>query len=496
MSYFNGKLGQMINQNYVANALLRLQYFPNVKKSGEELPPIFSSATLTDGAALDLIPLAKGGRRWMEFRTRRFDGLVRRLKMPHPVDYSRLVTHMVDNWAQIQNSLGNHKSKIQPDVYSDGRIIQMDYVDSLAEYTEDSTYAHGKRFKVSTDISNFFPSVYSHSIDWALRGKSVAKKNRHSKSWEPLLDKYSSACVHGETNGLPIGPATSNILSEIILQDIDKKFPDVQFVRHIDDYIAYFNTLDEAELFISRLQAEIAEYGLDLNTRKTQIDYLGNGRIENWLGEVLTAIRAGTDELSVVRMLQHAEGLASRYKSKSVLKFALKMIFRDDESESRGSTTIIGELIRITYFHPHIIPLLSGEFSRASRRSDLSVFEEPLKVQIRSAARRHESDAVLWLLYILKQYIDCGVEEELVEAVLDMNDSLVMAGLSSLFPIYNPAIAKKLKSFQYDDDYDFDDYWLARYTLFVSGDLVRSDMSPFEGDWMGILRSHGVTFTL
>ena len=46
-----------------------------------------------------------------------------------------------------------------------------------------------------------------------------------------------------------------------------------------------------------------------------------------------------------------------------------------------------------------------------------------------------------------------------------MNDPLVMVGLSVLVPSRDHAIADKLRNIQYDDDYDYDDYWLARYQL-------------------------------
>lgn len=484
----------MIDRDYVINALLRLQYFPSVKKAGDELPPIFSSSTFSDVAAKDLGAIFRGGRRWVEFRTRRFDGLVRRLKLPHPVTYSRLVTHIGDNWNQIQNMLDSGKSKIQPEWHSDGRIIQMDYADSLEEHAEDSTYAHGKKFKVSTDISNFFPSVYSHGIDWALRTKSVAKRDRSKKSWEAQLDLFSSNCMHGETNGLPIGPAASNIISEIILQNIDRRFSDVHFVRHIDDYTAYFDTLDDAEVFISRLQSEVAEYGLDLNTRKTQIEYLGDGHTDNWLAEILTSIQLGGDDLTVVRMLQHSEALSAKNKSKSVLKFALKLLLHDGQRDETYSLPVVNELIRICYFHPHILSILSSEFNKIPNSIDLSDFAAPLCEQVQAASRRHESDAVLWLMHILVRRIGCIPGTDLVQDILAMNDPLAMVGLSVLAPSHDHAIADKLRKIQYDDDYDYDDYWLARYQLNLSGALSPWDLTDFEKRWMNTLKGHGVTF--
>lgn len=47
----------------------------------------------------------------------------------------------------------------------------------------------GKRFVVKADISTFFPSIYTHSIPWALVGKAVAKQNRSKSKWFIKLTK-------------------------------------------------------------------------------------------------------------------------------------------------------------------------------------------------------------------------------------------------------------------------------------------------------------------
>ena len=51
----------------------------------------------------------------------------------------------------------------------------------------------GKKYLVKVDISQCFPSIYTHAIPWALVTKEVAK-NTASKRYED--DEYSGLRVH------------------------------------------------------------------------------------------------------------------------------------------------------------------------------------------------------------------------------------------------------------------------------------------------------------
>ena len=61
-------------------------------------------------------------------------------------------------------------------------------------YEDDYPEPHlliGKRYQVKADISNFFPSIYTHSIPWALIGKKLSKENKDGeKFWFNEIDLY------------------------------------------------------------------------------------------------------------------------------------------------------------------------------------------------------------------------------------------------------------------------------------------------------------------
>lgn len=129
------------------------------------------------------------------------------------------------------------------------------------------------RHMVKADISRFFPSIYTHSVPWALHSKSVAKKDRSLNLLGNRLDELCRSMQDGQTLGIPIGPDTSSIISEIILANIDvtlRKYCN-NAVRSVDDYEIYCDSKAGAEKALSVLQSSLKDYELELNTLKTKI---------------------------------------------------------------------------------------------------------------------------------------------------------------------------------------------------------------------------------
>lgn len=489
-----------LNSKFVTEALLQRQYLPHVKKSGEELPPIFESTSFSEAAAeaLSREPLKFAS--WVEFRTRRFDGLVRRMGIPHPVPYSRLVMHIRDNWASLESKLDSEKSQIKPEWHSDGRIIHMDYVDHAAEHGRFTKLSHGKHYMVKADISNCFPSIYSHALDWALRTRPVAKADSRpsSTAWEYWLDTYARSCVNNETKGLLIGPAVSNLLSEIVLQRVDDALSGFAYLRYVDDFSAYFSTRDEAEEFLVQLQRALAVFRLDLNRRKTHIVSLREGAGDAWMSEILSHLPAEREDLAIARFLQHAELIAQRHPGQSVLKFAAKTVLGHSDRADVTSELVIDELIRMTHFHPQLLPILSREIGKlktpdAAERERLAI---ALRSQVPRAVRGSESDSILWILYMIRVQLrrPLKLERSVFRALIELDDDLVWVALARLEPARTGAVARHVRSLPYADDSDRQEHWLARYEFWRVGRLLVGDLSTQERSWMRALKVKRVVF--
>ncbi len=166
-------------------------------------------------------------------------------------------------------------------------FIEMAETDLVSE-------AHKYKFVVKTDIKNFYPSIYTHSISWALHGKDDARADRFTFALlGNKLDKLFQNANDGCTNGLPIGPAISDLLGDIILsavdrecsKDLKKKKIDFVGVRFKDDYRFLCNSKTDTEIIIKSLQTQMRYFNLSLNEGKSDIKELPEGLFRPWTYE-------------------------------------------------------------------------------------------------------------------------------------------------------------------------------------------------------------------
>lgn len=191
----------------------------------------------------------------------------------------------------------------------------------------------GSRFVVECDISQCFPSIYTHAIDWPILGKDHAKKNLHGKicQWSHDIDQFAMNITNGETHGLLIGPHASNLLAEIILTRIDNSLFEngFRFIRHIDDYACYTDSEADAHNFIIELEAQLAQYGLSINQKKTSLRKLPTTKEEDWIRalSVFRPNRNNCKKNDVVQLLDAAVSAMEHFKGDvSTLNYAFQML--------------------------------------------------------------------------------------------------------------------------------------------------------------------------
>ncbi len=150
------------------------------------------------------------------------------------------------------------------------------------------------KFVYTTDIKNFYPSVYTHSIAWAIHGKKTIRrlKNRSDpRFFGNRLDKLFQNANDGCTNGIPIGPVVSDLTAEVVLSRVDrilsrsvkKELDDnVVIVRYKDDYRILANTEGQGKRVVKALQSALKEFHLELNEAKTECHKLPDGLFRPW----------------------------------------------------------------------------------------------------------------------------------------------------------------------------------------------------------------------
>lgn len=135
---------------------------------------------------------------------------------------------------------------------------------------------------LQVDVSKCFPSIYTHSIGWAVKSKRLAK-SKAKGSFDGEFDNLMQLTNYRETNGILIGPEVSRIFSEIILQKIDLNLiekmhdsgytisKDYEFRRYVDDYFIFYRSDDVKNSIIKNLEHCLLDYKMYLNEAKTSI---------------------------------------------------------------------------------------------------------------------------------------------------------------------------------------------------------------------------------
>jgi len=262
-----------------ANQLLERGYFPR------ELPPCFTTAPFAafiarSRGSLPSAPLQRWTRS-VAYNLGRPGGLRRPLKIPNPFSHLVLAEEIERHWAVLDTHFRSAKaSASRPRVT---RVLGRAVVPRLRIGELPKLRARrwrGARYFLRTDINQFYSSIYTHSIPWALHSKATAKANLGKA---PLpgdqIDRAARTQQWGQTVGIPIGPDTSLILSEAILTAVDRELvsrsssvlPVFHGFRYIDDYELPFQNLTQAEAVLVDLQAILSEFELTLNPRKTSI---------------------------------------------------------------------------------------------------------------------------------------------------------------------------------------------------------------------------------
>ena len=237
---------------------------------------------------------------------------------------------------------------------------------------------------MSIDVSNFFNSIYSHSISWDL-------VNNQNKEIFENLDVLSRTLNKNETKGIIIGPYTSGIISEIILSKIDRqivakyKDDDVSFVHFCDDYDFFSDSKEKLELDVKNFVGKcFLKYGLDLNLSKLKIEefpfislrniqteriYILKDRIkeenfdtpldyvENVMNDLSAALKVKYSNcnymISILNSLYEKAEIPAKYldkeTSKILLDYLINLMFKNNLISKPASNLIINIFNKLSF---------------------------------------------------------------------------------------------------------------------------------------------------
>lgn len=485
-----------VEKQFLIESLLQFNYLPTQKKFREELPPAFSTIKLTPNIAFQLteLPNRSGdfcGYDQCEYKLTRFDNVSRNLSIPHPLAHCKLAFTIYDIWDKLEYITKNSNSIIKPQTHADGRLIIMNYEKSLPKSIRMLNQSFGNKFRAHADISSCFPSIYSHALSWALIGFENSKKSKGNKfknAWFNKLDESLRLTKRNETQGVAIGPATSNIVSEIILARVDEKLRmNFKFVRFIDDYTCDCYSESEAQNFIRQLTQELAKYKLNLNAKKTKIKRLPSSQAEEWVLDLATKI-TGKEITSydAIQYLDYAVALASKHPEGSVLKFAFKTLV-NKKLDFMAKFDVLRYGLTLSFHSPVLLPYLD-QFLEDTWILSHKESSEKLNLIIKENSVLQRSDGMCWGIYLLCK-LKASIDENVAINVLETGDAL-----SILMLYWTGQFDEKVLHFynalDKTDLYALDNYWLLIYQLFYDEMIV----NPYPDKVFSVLKTNNVSF--
>lgn len=436
---------------------------------------------------------------YIEYSSMRNIGIPRIIGIPSPIHYHQLCQKLSENWDKIKIHFLN---QTYMDKYKRSRIhikkmkrtkaiFKMNYNNWRNDENPEIDILKDNRFIVHADISNCFGSIYTHAISWALMGKDVAKSNtKNTHLWYNELDYVTRNCKFGETNGILIGPHSSNVLSEIILTAIDnnlrKKW---EYIRNIDDYTCFVKSKEQAMQFLIDLNDELRKYNLTLNHRKTTIKELPLALTEGWIHRfdnlLMLYRRNGFNYKSIKSYLDNAvELMVANDNNAAILNYAIKCI-SDNVLSLNAKKYYVKYVLHLCLLYPYLLRIID-EYVFEKFKIDKETFSEFLKNVLKNSEKNHNFDGICYSIYFAIKYnIEIKIEDY-VSFLIDKEDCIGCL-LAYLYCKKNGCKTEENKLYQYaiklnSRDEDFYKNWVFVYEV-----LSRKDLR--ENTWKGLKKS-------
>ena len=409
--------------------LISRGYFP------VELPPPFTSQQLayTVPALMpNITSYSPRTSKTLAFDIPRVKHQRRHLGIPNPLHQIRLSNAIVDNWTDISTFTNQSNISLSSLAIGTRRAIKTAYnFDELP--MERALRSTGARVMLKTDISRFYPTIYTHSIPWAIHTKATAKRIRNNTLYGNLLDECIRNCQDGQTIGIPIGPDTSLVIAEIMGTALDlplqQEFPDIKGFRYIDDYYLYFDSISDAESCFSKLIQILKSFELDGNHIKTSITMLPETLEKQWAYELrLYDIRSNisSQKTDIIHYFSKAYEYANIFQSDPVLKYALKRT-KSFNIDPNNWSIFEALLLRTMIDEPSVLPVATEillSYDIYGYPIDRIKISETITKIVGYHLQYNHTFEVAWALWLAKS-LNIRIESTLETAIANNTNSIV-----------------------------------------------------------------------
>lgn len=501
----------------------------------EKIPPFLSSESFLEAVktSVDNFSFDDKPRKFINYDCMRNINIPRILSVPHPIAYVNQCQIIVDNWDKLQTYFqektenNSHKvsrihirkidnsSKVFQTCYQDmddinlddypglivNHIFEMGHKNFCTDDYPEPKLLIGKRYLVNADVSNCFPSIYTHSVPWALVGKEESKLNKtDSTKWYNQIDEKCRNIKEAETHGILIGPHASNIISEIVLVAVDKELTDKEYkyIRNIDDYTCFVENHEKAEQFLVDLSSELKKYNLVLNHKKTEVSELPLASTEHWVRKINTFIFPDNDvklKLNEIRaFLDIALDLMKENKENSaILNYAIKVLSNKKMTDN-AKQYFINTVHHLVLIYPYLIPLLDDKIFTVFN-IEVSEIEQISQNIFIMGQDKKLYEAMSYAIYFSIKY-SFILAEDLFDVIDKNRDTILMLlaylhdkkFLNSSTNFNRTTIGKKYKKLACSLYDDIDEYWIFIYEILTVG-LLKDEWKKMKQEDISFIKS-------
>lgn len=518
-----------------AERLLKDGYFP------AQLPPAFVTESLAKKRKLiyaelkkiinnDLMQLPKT--QFAKYSIARSLHNRRLLAIPNPIIQIFLCHEISSHWKQLTKHFKKSKISVStPEFRLDSkRATEILPISDLQEKRH--FFSSGKKFILVSDISRFFPSIYTHSLAWTLHEKALCKLPSVQKDYKKYLgnrlDLLARKCQDNQTVGIPVGPDTSHILAELVAVSVDViiKSQNKKLncgYRHVDDFYFAFQKYEDAENALKIISQAAMEYELDLNENKTRILSVLDEEENNWTTNLKSFVFTEADyeafgsfddpfefdekgykkaiaeeKNQIYAFFQSAFEISKKYGNYNVMKFALKrsahVKFHEDAWKVYESY-----LFRIGRVFPNVLQIVCELLFTYKKRGytiNQTLLQELVFNTIQESAPLEKHSELAWALWIAKEF-SVKITKSVAQTVLTTTNPicvLIFLDLQSRGLIPKSVNTQRWKNLLVEDSLK-NENWLLAYESAVKGWLKPKDPNFIKKNkFFNVLRKHKISF--
>lgn len=257
----------------------------------------------------------------------------RELRIPHPFAFAKLAALVIKNLKPLLKIAGSSQiARSRPvfDLHFRRSFRPLIKLQNLV--VERAAIRAGGLFVLKADVSQFYPSLYTHAVAWAVTPSTRKKENWNKKKLlGNAIDQALRICNGGQSQGVPIGTDISFLLTECVLARVDPAlgFQKNRACRWFDDYEISFESREEVEAGLRKLQGQLADFNLRLNPTKTKITELPETNQPLWQQRLHETARASFRRAQdMITHFDVAFAMRCEFPGAPILLYAMGILFK------------------------------------------------------------------------------------------------------------------------------------------------------------------------